>query len=211
MIIRNEQKQDQAAVETLIRDAFWNVYSPGATEHYLAHQLRSHPDFVGALNMVAEIDGQLVGSIMYTVGTLRGENGETRPCLSFGPIAVRPDCQRRGIGKALIEATFEKASALGYKSVVIFGNPGNYVSRGFVSCKKMNVCVGDGIFPTAMLVKALAADAFDGKRWVFEGSPACEFNPSDAEEYDKLFPPKEKAVLPSQEEFYIYSHSVVGG
>lgn len=209
MIIRNERKEDIHIVENLIRDAFWNVHEPGATEHYLAHQMRSHKDFVNELNMVVEIDGKIVGSIMYTVGELVSEEGITKKCLSFGPIAVHPDYQRTGVGKALIEKTFELAKKIGYESVIIFGHPSNYVARGFVSCIKMNVCVGDGYFPTSLLVKPLVEHAFDGKRWSYRESPACQFEISDAEEYDKFFPYKEKKKLPCQEEFFIYSHSSV--
>lgn len=207
MIIRREQKEDFHVVEELIRDAFWNVHEPGATEHFLAHQMRKHKDFVNELDMVAEIDDKIVGSIMYTIGSLTSDEGITKKCLSFGPIAVHPDYQRKGIGKALIETTFELAKDMGYESVIIFGHPSNYVARGFVSCRRMNVCVGDGYFPTAMLVKKLVDDVFDGKRWTFVESSACEFDISDAEKYDELFPLKEKKILPSQEEFYIYSHS----
>ena len=209
MNIRKENKEDYFVVEALIRDAFWNVHVPGATEHYLAHTMREHKDFVNELDMVAEVDGKIIGSIMYTVGKLHSEIGDIKDCLSFGPIAVAPDYQRRGVGNALMEATFEKAKELGYESVVIFGHPSNYVARGFVSCKRMNVCVGDGFFPTAMLVKSLVDNVFDGKRWVFEESTAYEFEIRDAEEYDKLFPYKEKKILPCQEEFYIYSHSSI--
>ena len=70
MIIRREEKEDIRVVEELIRDAFWNVYGPGATEHYVAHRLRSHKDFVKELNMVAEVDGKIAGSIMYTEARL---------------------------------------------------------------------------------------------------------------------------------------------
>lgn len=209
MLIRNEQKEDIRIVEELIRDAFWNVHVPGATEHFMAHQMRTHKDFVDELNMVAEIDGKIVGSIMYTVGRLASEDGAIKKCLSFGPLAVHPDHQRKGIGKALIETTFEVAKNMEYESVIIFGHPGNYVGRGFVSCHKVNVCVGDGIYPTAMLVKALIDGAFDGTKWTFTESDEYEFDVKDAEEYDKLFPYKEKKILPCQEEFYIYSHSCI--
>lgn len=207
MIIRREEKEDIRVVEELIRDAFWNVYGPGATEHYVAHRLRSHKDFVKELNMVAEVDGKIAGSIMYTEARLTCEDGRSGKCLSFGPLAIHPEYQRKGIGKALIETTFASAKEMGYECVVIFGNPGNYVSRGFLSCRRVNVCTEEGIFPTAMLVKPLADDVFDGKRWTYAESDAYEFNPEEAEAYDRLFPFKEKKVLPSQEEFYIYSHS----
>jgi RNA polymerase sigma-70 factor (ECF subfamily) len=64
-----------------------------------------------------------------------------------------PEYQRNGYGKQLIEYSFERATALGYDVIVIFGNPDNYVSRGFKSCKKYNVCLENGTYPSAMMVK----------------------------------------------------------
>lgn len=209
--IRREKPEDYRIVEELIRDAFWDVNEPGATEHFMAHQMRGHEEFVPELDLVAEIDGVIVGSIMYTISTLTAEDGTVKKCLSFGPIGVHPNYQRQGIGKALMEESFSLARKMGYDSVIIFGHPGNYVARGFVSSHKLNICVGDGYFPTAMLVKVLGEPVFDGRRWVFQESKACEFDPKEAAEYDKLFPKKEKHELPCQEEFYIYSRSSIKG
>ena len=209
--IRKECREDYRKVEELLRDAFWDIHTPGATEHYLAHQMREHEDFVPELDLVAEIEGVIVGSIMYTVGTLTAEDGTVKKCLSFGPLGIHPNYQRQGIGKMLIERSFEIAREMGYDTVIIFGHPGNYVARGFVSSHKLNICVGEGYFPTAMLVKVIGDHAFDGKRWVFEESKACEIDEEKAEEYDKLFPKREKHELPCQEEFYIYSRSSING
>jgi len=44
--IRPETENDYRAVENLTREAFWNVYKPGADEHYYVHQMRTHPDFL---------------------------------------------------------------------------------------------------------------------------------------------------------------------
>ncbi|MGM9858451.1 MAG: GNAT family N-acetyltransferase [Bacilli bacterium] len=209
MLIRRETEKDYKKVESLIGDAFYNVNVPGATEHYLAHIMREHNDFIKELDLVAEIDGMIVGSIMYVRCELISEDGKTKPCLTFGPLAVHPDYQRKGIGKALMNESFKIAKELGYDSIVIFGHPGNYVSSGFVSSKKVNVCLGDNIFPTAMLVKTLNDNVFDGIKWEYKESSAYELDFEKAEEFDKLFPTKEKKVLPSQEEFFIYSHSLV--
>ena len=127
------------------------------------------------------------------------------------PISVLPEYQRQGCGKALIEASFRKAAELGYDVVVIFGNPGNYVGRGFKSCKKYNVCLENGSFPTAMLVKELAPGVLDGRKWIYRDSPAMRFDESAAEQFDQQFEPMDKRVQPSQEEFYIYSHSSLQG
>ena len=112
----------------------------------------------------------------------------------------------------LIEHSFEVARKMGYDVNINFGNPGNYVSRGFVSCKRKNVSfVVDGNFPTALLVAELVPNTLDGKKWMYIPSTAadCCEDTVAVEAFDATFPPKEKKWMPSQEEFYIYSHSSV--
>lgn len=208
-MIRNESKNEYREVEELTREAFWNLYVPGCNEHYLVHIMRDHEDFIPELDFVAEADGKIVGNVMYTKAKLVDEGGNQRIVLTFGPISVLPEYQRCGIGKALLNRSFEIAVGLGYDAIVILGNPGNYVSRGFKSCRKYNVCVGEDYYPTAMLVKELKPNAFDGRKWVYYDSPVYEISEEDAAEFDKMFEPKEKGYRASQEEFYIYSHSSV--
>ncbi len=62
--IRREARQDRQTVEELTRQVFYNLYLPGCVEHYLVHIMREHPDFIPELDLVAEEDGQIVGSIM---------------------------------------------------------------------------------------------------------------------------------------------------
>ncbi|BBF43756.1 acetyltransferase, GNAT family [Lachnospiraceae bacterium KM106-2] len=209
IVIRNEVVNDYRKVEELTREAFWNLHNPGCDEHYLVHILRNHEDYIPELDLVAELDGKLVGNIIYTKAKLVDENGNEKSILTFGPISVLPQYQRKGIGKTLLNHSFEKAIELGYDSIVIFGHPGNYVSRGFISCKKCNICVGSDYYPTAMLVKQLKPDVFDGRKWTYQERPAYEIDEKDAEEYDKRFKPKKKEYRTSQEEFFIYSRSSI--
>lgn len=206
--IRNETETDYRAVEELTREAFWNLNFPGCSEHYLIHVLRSHADFIPELDLVAEADGKIVGSIIYSKSKLTDEKGNEKDILTFGPLSVSPEYQRKGIGKALIEHSFIKAAELGYDTVVIFGSPSNYISRGFKSCKKYNVSL-NGYFPTAMLVKEIKENVLDGRSWNFSESSAFDIDENAAEEFDKTFESKEKAYSKSQEEFFIYSHSSV--
>ncbi|MDE7266477.1 MAG: GNAT family N-acetyltransferase, partial [Lachnospiraceae bacterium] len=129
--------------------------------------------------------------------------------LTFGPISVHPNYQRMGISRQLLERSFDKAIELGYKAIVIFGNPDNYVSRGFKSCKKYNVCSRNGSYPAAMLVKELVVGTFSGTKWFYHESPAYKFEQSDADQFDKQFEPMKKEFRFSQEEFYIHSHSII--
>ena len=232
--IRPETPADYRAVEVLTREAFWNQYVLGCDEHYFVHCMRDHPDFLPELALVLELDGEIIGNIMYTKSRLTADDGSEKETLTFGPVSIHPAHQRRGYGKMLIEASFELALSLGYDTVVIFGNPGNYVSRGFVSGKRRNVCVStvtpDGTqgvrFPTALLVKELLPGALDaeserseksgtggqsGKLWYFQESTAgeCCADTEAVAAFDRSFPAKEKHWQASQEEFYIYSHSSV--
>ena len=72
MIIRNEEKRDYKIVESMTRKAFYNLYIPGCVEHYLVHRMREHQDFIKELDFVIELDGQIIGNIMYTKARLIG-------------------------------------------------------------------------------------------------------------------------------------------
>ena len=78
LTIRLETEKDYRAVEELTREAFWNVYKPGADEHYFVHMMRNHPDFIPELAFVLEKDGEIIGNIMYTKAWLEAENGEKK-------------------------------------------------------------------------------------------------------------------------------------
>ncbi|MDE7211786.1 MAG: N-acetyltransferase [Lachnospiraceae bacterium] len=209
LLIRNEQNGDYRKVEEMHRNAFWNLSVPGCNEHYIAHILRTHQDFVPELDYVCELDGQVVANVMYTKSKLVDEQGKVTSVLTFGPIGVNPEFQRRGIGKALLESSFRGAVKMGYKAIVIFGNPDNYVARGFKSCKRYNVCIEGNVFPAAMLVKELEKGFFDGRKYYFHESSVFEVNERDVEEFDRSFEYRKKEYQPSQEEFYIHSHSII--
>lgn len=207
--IRNEREADYQAVENLIRRSFYNRYMPGCVEHYLARRMRGHEDFIPELDFVLELDGQIVGNVMYTKAKLTDEQGTEKEILTFGPLSIDPEYQRRGYSRLLLEYSFEKAKKMGYDVIVILGSPANYVGRGFVSCKKYRVCAEGGRYPAAMLVKELVPGALDGRTWVYSYSPVMEVSEEEAEAYDNTLEKLEKRQQPSQEEFYILSHSFV--
>ncbi|MPM94584.1 hypothetical protein SDC9_141730 [bioreactor metagenome] len=74
-------------------------------------------------------------------------NEEEKDILTSGPVCILSEYQRKGYGKRLMEDFFERAATLGYDVIVIFGNPDNYVSHGFKSCQKYNVCLENGTYP----------------------------------------------------------------
>jgi len=201
MILRLETKDDYQQVEELTREAFWNLYVPGCDEHYLCHILRDHKDFIGELDYVAEIDGKIVASIMYTHSYLISSEEEKVPVLSFGPLCVHPDYQRKGIGTALIEKTKALAVNMGMPAIVIYGDPHNYCKHGFKNGIDYQVSNMDGSYPLGLLVLELKPGFFGNKKWKIQQSDAFVFDQEKAQEFDARFPEKEKKYQYSQELF----------
>ena len=209
MIIRNEKEDDHRIVEKITKRAFWNLHVPGCNEHYLAHKMRSHADFIPELDFVLEINNRIIGNIMYTKSKLLNHQNQETNILTFGPVSIEPQYQRKGYGKKLIEHSFEKAKEMGYSFIVIFGNPCNYVGLGFKSCKRFNIYIGDEVYPSAMLVKKIGVNCLNNEKWKYQESEVYAVDDNEAEIFDKGFEQMEKEVTPHQEEFYILSNSRV--
>jgi putative acetyltransferase len=104
---------------------------PGAgppVEVELLRRLRADAGWLPALSLVAvdPEDGQLTGQVVCTRGTVAA-----LPALGLGPLAVRPDRQRRGVGSALMHAVLGAAQALGEPLVGLLGDPRYYARFGF--------------------------------------------------------------------------------
>ena len=106
-----------------------------------------------------------------------------------------------------MERSFERARELGYDTIVILGNPANYVGSGFVSCKKHNVHMEDGSFPAALLVKELVKGALEANDWTYRYSSVMDIDEGEAQRFDDTLDPLEKRWQPSQEEFYILGNA----
>lgn len=194
-------------VEEITREAFWNLYSPGCDEHYLCHLLRDHKDFIPELDFVAEKDGNVIGSIMYSKSFLFGEDNEKVEIASFGPLCVHPQFQRKGIGTALINKTRDLVKSMGIPAIVIYGDPHNYCKHGFRNGLDYRVSNIDGEYPLGLLVLELETRFFGKAKWKAIQSDAFRFDPKDAIEFDGKFKEKEKKVQYSQEIFSIQIRS----
>lgn len=209
IIIRNEVEADNKTVEEIIRSSFWNLYSPGCDEHYLAHTMRSHKDFLPELDLVIELNHQVIGNIMYTKNKLVDEQGNEKDILTFGPVCIRSEHRGKGYLKKLIAESVLRAETLGYDLIIIFGYPYIYVSSGFKCAKRYNVCYENGTYPSAMMVKELKPGALDGRKWTYYQSSVYEVDQQEALQYDSRFKEMERNYQPSQEEFYIFSNSIM--
>ena len=107
--IRLEKAQDYRVTENLVREAFWNVYRPGALEHFVLHQFRDRPEFCSNLDFVMECDGEIIGQAMFVKNTLKTQSGDNFPILTLGPICIHPKLQRQGLGKQLLDYAVAQA------------------------------------------------------------------------------------------------------
>jgi putative acetyltransferase len=203
IIIRNETEKDFKEVEGLTREAFWNLYVPGCSEHYLVHRMRNHPDFIKELDFIAEYDGQIVGNIIFTKAKLINKNGQERDIVSFGPFSVLPKYQHQGIGSLLFNHAKNAALKKGIKGILAYGYPHNYCKYGFKNGKDLNISDMNGEYPYGLLALELEKQTFGGHKWKFKHSDVYNINNEGAEEFDRGFTLKERSYKPSQDVFSI--------
>lgn len=207
--IRHEVESDYREVEELTREAFWNLYVPGCEEHYLVHNMRTHPDFIPELDFIAVHKNTIVGSIVYTKAHITDEADDKVEITTFGPIGVLPAYQRQGVGSALIAHSRQIAMKMGYKAIVIHGHPHNYCRHWFKGSKDYGISNAEGKFPYSLLVLELEKGFLEGHEWRYFESEVYKVDPMAAEDYDKQFKPKKKEYRYSQEEFHIASRAYI--
>ncbi|MEE4242204.1 MAG: N-acetyltransferase [Desulfopila sp.] len=207
--IRREESRDHRTVEEITRKAFWNLHVPGCDEHFLAHKLRSHSDFLAELDFVAVRGSTVVGNIMYTRSYLQNDAGKKLGTITFGPVSVHPDFQRQGIGSALISHSIRVAAKMGYSAIIIHGNPSNYCKFSFKGSKAYSIATPERRFPCSLLVKELIPGILLHESWRYFESEAYTFSQDGFEEYDASFEKLEKTYQYTQELYSILSNAYV--
>ena len=227
MNIRLEQPKDYREVENLTREAFWNVYRPGCTEHYVLNQYRTNPDFIPELDLVMEEDGRIIGHVMFSKAEIildeRQRVGETSakrlstngaqecsgigthfPSWTFGPISIHPDYKRKGYGLKLLNYALEKAKEMGIGLLQMEGNIEFYKHAGFDLASKLNIHYHD--MPKDEDVPFFLAQELIPGYWGNREGTYCppkgyfvaDEHPEAFEAYEATFPQKEKLRLPGQ-------------
>ena len=199
--IRLEKKEEYREVENLVREAFWNVYRPGCSEHYVIHVLRDDPAFVKELDFVMERGGRIIGQNMFMKTVINADDGRIVPVLTMGPIGIIPDLQRKGYGKKLLDYSLDKASAMGFGAVLFEGNIGFYGKSGFDYARNFSIRyhdLPDGADDSFFLCKELIPAYLNGITGVYQTPQGYYVDDRDVEEFDKAFPVKVKLRLPGQ-------------
>ena len=204
VVIRRETARDHRAVETLVRESFWNVYRPGCLEHFVLHRFRDDPAFVRELDFVMEKDGEIIGQNMFVRAKIDADGEKTIPILTMGPICIAPRYKRQGYGKRLLDFSLGEAAKLGFGALCFEGNINFYGKSGFTYASEFGIRYHDlpaDADASFFLLKELIPGYLSGVTGVYappEGYFVCEREPEEFVRYEAQFPSKEKLKLPGQ-------------
>src|SRR5215831_6545429 len=137
MEIRRERSGDEPQIYQVHAAAFRaageSADPPAAS---LVDELRQSDDWAPALSFVAVVDDAVVGNVACSYGRVVPSGGRM---LYLGPLGVRPERQRQGVGQALMHAVLGAADALDEPVVVLRGDPGYYQRFGFVPARSVGI------------------------------------------------------------------------
>ena len=204
MNIRLEQPGDYREAENLTREAFWNVYRPGCTEHFVLNQYRSNPDFIPELDLVMEEDGKIIGHVMFSRAELILDDGTSHPSWTFGPISIHPDYKRKGYGLKLLNYALEKARGLGIGFLCMEGNINFYRHVGFDLASKLGIHYHaeprDAEVPYFLALELIPGwlGGIEATYCPPRGYFVADERPEEFVAYEATFPAKEKTLQPGQ-------------
>lgn len=200
--MRLEQPADYRRTENLMREAFWNYYSPGCSEHYLLHVMRDSPNFVPELDFVAESGGEIIGTVAFMKSFILGDDGNRHEVLSLGPIAVLPSFQRQGVGRMLIDHARTAAMEKGYDAILLCGAPKYYRKVGFTEAEHYGIRTSENKYFAALHACPLHENALQGLAGRYFEDEIYSVDEAKAAIFDKQFPPKQLiADTPTQRRF----------
>jgi len=200
MRIRLEVEKDYVEVEELVRDSFWNVYRPGAFEHYIVHHLRNDESFIKELAYVIECDGKIAGHINYSTGFI--DYGDDKiDAVVLGPISIHKSYQNQVLGSKLINFTLDLAESEKIPFVFVIGDENYYHRFGFESASKYGIFL-EGTDTNEecpfFMIKVFDKINLENKHGIFHNPEVFDVDEKEVDEFDKSFEFKEKLVLDTQ-------------
>ena len=132
MIVRDEMVSDVEAIFDVTKAAFEDCIFSNHTEQFIINALRAANALT--ISLVAEVGGQVVGHIAFSPVTV---SDGSQDWYGLGPISVRPEYQKQGIGKSLMVEGLSRLKALGARGCVLVGDPNYYERFGFRSLPEL--------------------------------------------------------------------------
>jgi putative acetyltransferase len=169
ILIRPEQTEDIAQIDQVNKLAFG-----GDFESRLVDKLRQGSSFIPALSLVALLNEQVVGHILFSKICIVRPAGTRVETLALAPVAVHPRVQRKGIGGQLIRQGLAEARKLGFRSVIVLGHEHYYPRFGFRPAGHWHIEAPFAVPPAAFMAIELVPDGLADVSGVVEYPPAFE-------------------------------------
>ena len=155
ILVRAETADDLGAVRRINEQAF-----DGAAEAELVDALRRRGAVT--LSLVAEIDGEVVGHILFSPATIVSD-GEQVPAVALAPMAVMPTHQRRGVGSRLVDEGLRLLSEAGHGIVVVLGHANYYPRFGFRTASELGIGCSYDVPDEVFMVRLLRENAWSDR------------------------------------------------
>jgi len=192
LTIRKTNKSEFFQTENLTRETFWNLYNPGCSEHFMINNFRKSKVWVEPLDIVALIDDKIVGHIISTKAKVIDENNTEHEVLHVGPFSVEAELQNKGIGTKLLNHSIEEAKKLGFKGMILFGNPDYYKRFGFKNAREFNITTKEGMNFDPFMALELQENGLAEVQGKFYLDESAEINEQELCIFEEQFPAKEK-------------------
>lgn len=134
MLIRKVMENDFADIYNVVKEAFSSAEHTDGNEHNLVNALRAGDAYIPELSLLAEVDGKIIGHIMFSKIKI-GNSTE----VALAPLSVLPEYQNRGVGTKLVKAAHDIARQLGYHYSVVLGSEEYYPRFGYIPASKVGI------------------------------------------------------------------------
>lgn len=131
IIVRQTTEADYSTVYNLIKTAFETAEHRDGDEQDYAVNLRNSGNYLPELDLVAEIDGQLAGHILFTKTFVTQPDGSHADTLMVAPLSVLLEYRNMGVGSTLMKEGFRIAETMRYKTAFLLGDPAYYRRFGY--------------------------------------------------------------------------------
>lgn len=129
----HETHNNFASIRSVVTAAFGRT-----SEAELVEAIRSSPNFIPNLSLVAVEDEEVRGHILFSPIVIEAQR-QTVPALALAPLAVIPARQNEGIGTRLVQSGLSKCRELGHNIVVVLGSPQYYGRFGFQATSRFGI------------------------------------------------------------------------
>jgi predicted N-acetyltransferase YhbS len=148
-------------ITDVARRAYADVAYSDHREHLMIKRLRGTDAFSPALSLLAEVDDEAVGHILLTKAYILGAQSSVAT-LALAPLSVVPEHQSRGVGRRLVRAAQQRASDLGFGSILLVGIPSYFPQFGYEPLSRYPIKLPFDAPDDNCMILPLAPHALDG-------------------------------------------------